>query len=185
MKFKALLLTALLLFSFNVKGQVAIKTNALGWATASVNAGVEVGIGKKSTFNVTGSINPFEFKDGKKWRHWAVLPEYRYWFCEKFHGSFIGIHAIGMQYNMAKVLTGVYPELSDSRYQGWGVGAGVAYGCQWALSKHWSLELTAGVGYVYYKYEKYPCAECGTRLEKGTKHYFGPTKAALSVLYVF
>lgn len=174
-------------FFFSAKSQVGIKTNLLGWGTASINAGVEIGTGTKSTVNISGSINPFEFKDGKKWRHWAVLPEYRYWFCEKFHGSFIGIHAIGMQYNFAKLdfPFDIFPELENNRYQGWGVGGGIAYGCQWLLSKHWSLEATIGVGYVYSRYEKYPCAECGTMLEKGTKHYVGPTKAAVSFIYVF
>lgn len=166
---------------------VALKTNLPGWAMASPNFGVEIGLGKKSTLDVYGSINPFEFGDGKQWKHWLVQPEYRYWFCEKFHGHFLGFHAIGGEYNLARVKIpfGLYKGLRETRYQGWGVGAGVAYGYQWLLSKHWSLEATLGIGYIYSEYDRYPCAKCGRKIESGTKHYFGPTKAAISLIYPF
>ena len=46
--------------------QVGIKTNLLGWTTASPNLSLEWGIGKKSTLNISGSFNPFRFSDGKQ-----------------------------------------------------------------------------------------------------------------------
>lgn len=177
-----------LLFCVGIHAQnVAVKTNLLGWTTASPNLGLEVGLGKKTTLNLSGSVNPFRFGEGRQWKHWLAQPEFRYWFCERFHGHFLGLHALGGEYNIAKVKTpfGLYPGLEDTRYQGWGIGAGIAYGYQWLLSKHWSFEATAGVGYVYSEYDRYPCAECGSKLESGRKHYFGPTKAALSLIYMF
>lgn len=167
--------------------EVAVKTNLLGWATASPNIGAEVGIGRKSTLDIYGSFNPFTFGSHKQWKHWLVQPEYRYWFCEKFHGHFIGIHAVGGEYNIGdvKLPFGVYSRTRDARYEGWGVGGGISYGYQWILSRHWSLEGTIGAGYIYSRYEKYPCADCGTKLDSGTKHYFGVTKAAINLIYVF
>lgn len=167
---------------------VALKTNTLGWATVSPNLGLEVGLGPQSTLDLYGSINPFSFNDGKQWKHWFVMPEYRYWFCEKFYGHFVGIHLVGGEYNIGKVKLpfGIYSgKTRNARYEGWGVGGGIAYGYQWLLSKHFSIEGTLGAGYVRAEYRKYPCAECGTKLASGHKNYFGLTKAAISLIYVF
>ena len=83
-------LSLLCCVSTTATAQVGIKTNLLGWATASPNLGLEWGFGRKSTLNVSGSFNPFEFNEGKQWKHWLVQPEYRYWFCEKFNGVIDG-----------------------------------------------------------------------------------------------
>lgn len=176
------------LFGLNIQAQsVAVKTNFAGWATATPNIGLEVGISKKSSIDLYGSFNPFRFGNGKQWKHWFVQPEYRYWFCERFNGHFLGFHLVGGEYNLAKINMpfGAYPNLETTRYQGWGVGAGIAYGYQWPISRHWALEATIGVGYIYGEYDRFPCAECGTKLESGNKHYFGPTKVAINMIYAF
>lgn len=176
------------LFCLNVYSQnVAVKTNLLGWGGASPNLGLEIGVGKKSTLDVVYSFNPFEFGNRRYWKHWRVVPEYRYWFCERFHGHFIGVHAIGGEYNLARVKLpfGVYKNTRHARYEGWGAGGGISYGYQWLLSLHWSFEATLGVGYIYSEYDKYPCASCGRKIDSGRKHYLGPTKAALNLIYVF
>ena len=71
------------------------------------------------------------------------------------------------------------------RHQGWGAGAGVSYGYSWLLSRHWNLEATVGVGYLFLKSDKYPCANCGRKQEGIKKHYFGPTQAAINLIYQF
>lgn len=190
-RMKKILIIMLLTFLCGVgttaTAQVGVKTNLLGWALASPNLGMEVGLGKKSTLDVYGSFSPFRFSDGKQWKHWFVQPEYRYWFCEKFNGHFIGFHALGGEYNLSKVRMpfGLYKGLRTTRYQGWGVGAGVSYGYQWMLSKHWAMEAELGVGYIYSEYDRFPCATCGKKIESGKKHYFGPTKAGIDLIYVF
>ena len=73
----------------------------------------------------------------------------------------------------------------NERHQGWGAGVGVSYGYSWLLSKHWNLEATVGVGYLYLESEKYPCTNCGRRQEYVKKHYFGPTQAAINLIYQF
>ena len=167
--------------------RVGIKTNLLGWGTASPNLGMEIGLGKKSTLDVYGSGNPFRFGDGKQWKHWFVQPEYRFWPCEPFHGHFYGLHLIGGEYNIGNVKLpfGLYSNTRETRYEGWGVGGGISYGYQWLLSRHWSLEGVIGVGYIYSRFEKYPCATCGKLLDSGSKNYFGPTKAAVNLIYLF
>ena len=58
-------------------------------------------------------------------------------------------------------------------------GAGLAYGYQWVLGKHWSFEASLGLGYVRAHYDRYDCPRCGEWKGKGDKNYLGVTKAAI------
>ena len=166
---------------------VGVKTNSPYWGTATFNAGVEVRLAKKWTLELEAGLNPFDGKKddgsyGRSLKHLRLHPELRYWFCESFHKHFLGLHIPYLLYNVSDVkLLGV----ENERSQGWGMGGGVSYGYQWLLSEHWNLEATVGVGYLYLDYDKYPCANCGSKIESGHKHYFGPTQAAISIMYLF
>ena len=70
-----------------------------------------------------------------------------------------------------------------NRYEGWFVGAGVGYGYSWVLGKRWNLEAEIGAGYAYSPYDSYECLECRRSLDSGTRHYWGITKAAISLIY--
>ena len=189
----------------------ALKTNILGWATTTPNLGVEFGVGRKSTIQVFGALNPWDFGKDKHFRIWSVQPEYRYWFCEKFGGHFIGVHALGGQYNaknfnfplkaliVSSSVTPVtegdpasaekgWPDLTSDEnkgrhVEGWYVGAGITYGYQWILSHHWNLEASIGVGYVYSSLDFY--GRCKRTIDTRKLHYVGPTKAAVSIMYMF
>lgn len=143
--------------------EAAVKTNLLYDATTTMNLGVEFGLSPKWTLDVSGNYNPWTFSKNKKWKHWLVQPEARYWFCNKMMGSFIGFHALGGSHNIGgmdldfKFLGTDFSKLKDYRYEGWFIGAGVAYGYAWALSKHWNLEAELGVGYIYSKADKFNC----------------------------
>lgn len=179
--------------SQTVRGQnVAIKTNMLADAFLSPNIGIEIGIAPRWTLDATGQFNAWTMSHDRRWKHWAVQPEARYWFCDRFSGHFIGAHMHGGKYNIGgfdgrlHFLGTDARKLKDSRYQGWFIGAGVAYGYAWILDRHWNLEAEIGFGYSYTRYDKYPCAECGTKLETNKPHhYVGPTKAAINLVYLF
>ncbi|MBK5723127.1 DUF3575 domain-containing protein, partial [Dysgonomonas sp. Marseille-P4677] len=36
---------------------------------------------------------------------------------------------------------------------------------------------------VHFKYDKYPCAECGSKIKSDSKNYWGPTKVGISFIY--
>jgi long-subunit fatty acid transport protein len=172
--------------------KVAVKTNLLYDATSTINLGTEFGLSPKWTLDVSANYNPWTYSNNKKWKHWLVQPEARYWFCNKMMGHFIGFHTIAGSYNIGNVnavfkfLGTDFSKLKDYRYEGWFVGAGVAYGYSWVLSKHWNLEAELGIGYTYSKSDKFECASCGEKMEDDkTHHYVGPTKAALNLVYVF
>lgn len=191
MKKKLFVLMALFVSILGAHSQnVALKTNLLYDAAANVNAGIEFGMAPKWTMDLSADYNGWTIRD-HKWKHWFVQPEARYWFCDRFAKSFIGIHAIGGQYNVGHIPHGFdflgtdFRKLADNRYEGWAIGGGIAYGYAWALSKHWNLEFEIGIGYVYFKYDVYKCMDCGRKLGDGHHNYYGPTKAAINLVYIF
>ena len=182
------LATFLLVLALPVRAQqVSVKTNLLNWATTTINLGVEAAITRNNTVQLFYGLNPWKFSGEKKIRHWVVQPEFRFWPCESFNGWFYGFHFMGGEFNMGEVKfpLGILHTLENSRYEGWFAGAGVAGGYQWVLSRHWNIEASIGIGYDYIKYDKFRCSYCGERLKSGNRHYFGPTKAAISIMYLF
>jgi putative salt-induced outer membrane protein YdiY len=87
--------------------------------------------------------------------------------------------------NNIKFLGTDFSKLSNNRFQGWGVGAGVAYGYAMILGKHWNLEFEVGVGYIYSAYDIFECTGCGRRVGQDNNHYVGLTKAAINLVYLF
>lgn len=171
---------------------VALKTNLLYDATLNPALGAEVTIAPQWTVDLSGNINFWTLSDGKRWKHWLVQPELRYWFCDAMGGHFVGAHLLGGQYNIGaldtdfNILGTDFGKLRDNRYQGWFAGIGIAYGYAWRLARHWNIEAEIGFGWTYTRYDRYPCAECGTKLESNHPHnYVGPTKAAVNLVYVF
>ena len=167
---------------------IAVKTNLLYWATSTPNIGFEFGLGKRTTLDLVGGYNPWTLNkdDNKKVKHWMVMPEFRYWLCERFNGHFFGVHLLGGEYNISKVKLpfGLARDGKEHRYDGWYVGGGFSYGYQWMLARKWSIEATVGVGYVRFDYDKYGCRDCSPRLESGTKNYFGPTKLGVNLIFI-
>lgn len=172
--------------------KLAVKTNLLyGAYTFTPNLGVEIGLGRRITLDISGGYNPWnlksDFDNNKKLVHWLGQTELRYWFCRRFSGHFLGIHALGSQYNIAghelPLLFG--KDSRESRYEGWTAGAGISYGYQFILGRRWNLELNIGAGYAYMRYDRYNCIHCGRKTESNTeRHYFGPTRAGVSLIYI-
>lgn len=56
---------------------MAVKTNLLYWATTTPNLGVEIGLGKQTTLDISGGYNPWTLDKAanKKIKHWLVVPD--------------------------------------------------------------------------------------------------------------
>lgn len=170
----------------NRKPNIALKSNLLYDATTTINLGVEIGLGRKWTLDVPVNVNFLKNMGDTRLRHWGVQPEARYWFCERFDGWFVGLHAHYARFNVGGLPDwGIFSKnMQTNRYQGYLYGAGVSIGYAWILKNRWSMEATVGLGYARIHADKYPCADCGTAIDKGGKNYFGPTKVGLSLIYV-
>lgn len=177
---------------------LALKTNLIYDATLTINLGSEVALSPHWTLDISGNLNAWTFGKAhmeipehdqpgvnqKRWKHWMLQPEIRYWFCERFQGHFLGAHLIGGEYNVGGI--GPFTSIKNHRYQGWGIGGGIAYGCSFIVAKHWNIEPEIGIGYIYSRNDKFRCAGCGKKIgQNRSRNYFGPTKAAINVVYIF
>lgn len=180
------------------RNNLAVKTNLLYDATTTPNLGLEFGVGRKNTFQIFYGLNPWTFgssKGDRNAKHWLVMPELRWWTCTRFNGHFLGIHAMGGQFNASNIdilLPGYFFEgedlaktVRDTRCQGYYAGGGFTYGYQWILGRHWNIEAEIGVGYNHVWYDQYPCYECGAKIATAETNYVGVTKVGLTLLYIF
>lgn len=172
-----LFLCAITVFTMRLSAQeVAVKSNALYWLATTPNLGLGVVASNKVSVEFVAAYNPWTFKDDKKMRFWLVQPEVKYWLCEKFEGHFIGLHLHGAQF---------FGGFGSKRYDGYLAGGGFTYGYDWILSPHWNLEAAIGIGYAHLWYDRSPRIYCVKCKASERKNYLGPTKAAVSLIYVF
>lgn len=162
--------------------QVVAKTNLLGWATTSPNLGVEVRLSERYTLNLHASYNAWNFSGNASLRHVLFQPEVRYWFCGAFQKHFVGAHLHAGDYNIGNL--SFLPSLKEYQYRGQLYGAGLSYGYHHPLNARWALEASVGVGYAYLDYKKYFCQQCAEIRSYVKRHYVGPTKAAVSLIYL-
>lgn len=60
--------------------KAAIKTNLFSDVFLNVNLGMEVGLAPKWTIDFTGELNAWTLSHNRRWKHWVLQPEVRYWF---------------------------------------------------------------------------------------------------------
>lgn len=177
--------------------RIAVKTNALYWATTTPNVGLEFALGDRWTFELAGGYNPWTLnaEDNVKAKHFLVTPEFRYWFCESFNGHFIGINGNYTQFNAGGIYipeafykvssNGIFLDvLQYSRSEGWAAGAGITYGYAWPISRRWNMEFTIGVGFWYSEYDSYESRPCGLFQGSNISKVIGPTDLGLSFIYL-
>ncbi len=161
--------------------QTALKSNILYLGTTTPNAGVELGLGNHFTLEVWGAYNAWKFPNKMKLNLYLAQPEFRFWPCQKFEGHFFGAHAHYGHFNIGQIpfISG----LKDYVLRGDLYGAGLSYGYHWALGERWGMEASIGVGYAHMAYTKFHCDECAEPVGYFTREYFGPTRAAFSIIY--
>lgn len=167
---------------------LAIKTNLLyGAGTLTPNLALEVGLGRRTSLELSASYNPWKLsgslEKNKKLVHMIIKPEFRYWLCERYNGHFFGADAIFGRYNIGSYDV---PMLFDKeyRYDGIAVGGGVTYGYHLMLGKKWGLEFAVGAGVLWLKYDRYDCVACDRNGIEHKKVYLGPTNAAINLVFL-
>jgi hypothetical protein len=165
---------------------LAVKSDLLTGALSSPNLSVEVKLSDRFTLEAGFHYNPFPAGGDKRWKHWFVQPELRYWMCQPFGGHFFGAHLMYGVYNAGdmKLPLGLFKGVRSSRYEGDFLGLGVSYGYHFILSPRWSIETSLGVGFLHIGYERYRCLHCGEQTGGGYKNFIAPTRAAVSLVYL-
>jgi hypothetical protein len=165
-----------LTFSLSCFSQrVGIKTNALYWATASPNLGVEFRLSRHFTLNIEGVGNLLK-NDKFKTHTAAVMPEGRYWFSARPQaGHFVGAMGLGSMFQW---------KLNETNHKGDIVGLGLTYGYSFVLGKRWSLEATLGAGWMHFREIKFKEGEKAPSLVNNSKDLFAPLKAGVTFVYL-
>jgi Protein of unknown function (DUF3575). len=145
----------------------------------------------KWSIDLEGSYKGWNLNKEKVSKFWLFQPELRYWNCDRFMRSFWGLHINSGKYNLGGLKNNInflgtdFSLLSDKRFEGWAIGAGVGYGYSFILNRWLNIETEIGFGYIYTKYNIFRCAGCGKKIGNGNNNYIGPTKLSINLVYTF
>ena len=165
---------------------VAVKSDLLtGSMLTSPNLGVELKLSERFTLEAGFHYNPFPAGGDRRWKHWFVQPELRYWMCQLRRTFLRGKPDVRrVQRSKARLPFGLFKGIRSERYEGDFTGVGISYGYHFILSPRWGLETSIGVGFLHTGYERYRCSHCGERTGSGNRNLVAPTKAAISIVYM-
>ncbi len=165
-----------------------VKTNALGLGLAIANAGVEVDMGRHWSFNLPVYYSAWDyFSPTVKFRTFALQPEVRYWFSERYlcnDGWFAGAHIGFAYYNLA---TNSDFRRQDHKGTTPTLGGGLAVGYRMPISanKRWKMEFSVGAGVYPLKFDLFHNYPNGLLWSTKSMTYVGFDQATLSFSYTF
>lgn len=154
--------------------RVAVKTNALGWLTASPNIEAEFILGRHVSLDMGVAGNPIS-TDNLKTTFTHFQPEVRYWLNRPMVSHFLGVTAFVNNFNMM---------VKDVYHKGDAYAAGLTYGYAWVLGEHWNIEATAGIGVMRYRQFKYDKGTPKPEVANDSKTTIAPVKLGVSFVYI-
>lgn len=154
--------------------RVAVRTNALGWLTATPNVEAEFVLGSHVSLNMGIAANPISTNQFKTtFAHFQ--PEVRYWLNRPMVSHFLGLTGFVNNFNVM---------LKDVHHKGDAYAAGLTYGYAWVLNDHWNIEATAGVGVFRYRQFKYDKGAAKPGAVNDSKTMIAPVKLGISFTYI-
>lgn len=164
----------------------AVRNNFIYDISGTLNLGADVRVSPHWTMGLNAGYRPWptDDKTTRKWKHFLIAPELRYWTDSTFHRSYWGTNVFYSHYNVGHVTFpfGLYKTVRDHRIQGDLIGLGAFYGRSWRLNRYFRLEGELGLGIGYTWAKKYECAHCGAYEGKHNKPFLIP-KLTLNVVY--
>lgn len=164
-----------------------VKSNMLYDVVGAPNIGVEYGW--NGHWSVTADVTAPWWVDGdNEWCYEMsnVGLEARYWLngwqdrSNALKGHFLGLYGNGGCFDFGHDCMGWQSK--------WFWATGVSYGYNFRLNDHLLLECTLGIGYLNTDYTRYDTTfdkEGIYFIEDGNYSWFGPTKAGVSLMWVF
>jgi hypothetical protein len=170
----------------------AVKTNLLYDAALLPNLGLEIAFGDGWSASLYGAFSKWDTHAPRYWSHQINYAgaDIRYWPDNKkcprpLSGWFTGLSFTGGVYDL-RLFT---DDLDDYGYLSrWSWTAGLTGGYSMALSRKLNLEFSLNAGYFtgeYHAYNRSRCMDCFPERKTGTRHYWGPTGAGVSLVYLF
>lgn len=155
--------------------RIAVKTNALYWATATPNIGLDLRLSRRVTLNVEGGIHKLNFsKMSSRWM--GFTPEVRYWYSARpWAGHAIGLTALASDYRV-----GYRGKVHD----GQAYGFGPTYTYAWVLRKRLTLEAQVGAGFMYVNERKYSDGREAPGYYNNKRWLFAPLKVGVNIVYL-
>ena len=141
--------------------KVAIKNNLAYDALKTPNLSLEFSMGRKWTLDTQVGMNFFFYTQDATSSRYKTKKASHWLVLQKGDGK-----------------------MKEHRYEGYFWGGGLSAGYQWVVSNRFNIEASLGIGYVHTRYDKYKCTTCGKKEGKGDADYIGPTRAAISIIYM-
>jgi len=163
---------------------IGLSTNLLYDALLTPNIGVEIYLGRR--WSVAANWMYAWWKSDRKYRYHRIYGgdlELRRRFKTKkgrspLTGHHAGIYGQILTYDL---------EWGGKGYLGnrWSYGAGISYGYSAPIGNRLNLDFTIGIGYIGGKYFEYvPQGNCYIWQATKQRHWFGPTRAAVSLVWL-
>ncbi len=171
--------------SYERRPLFALKTNLLFDAALTPNIEIEVPIGSRWSVNGEFMRGWWLRKQTFCWQLESFGVEGRYWFGDRavrrqLTGWFAGVFASGgfydFQFHRTRGVQGEFYLL-----------AGVSGGYGMAISRSWSIEFSAGIGYIINNYRRYTVIDNDYLVRCGEEHRFQsifPAKAKISLVWL-
>lgn len=171
---------------------LALKTNLLYDALLIPSIGAEAYLG--GNFSVAANWSYGWWKTDRHhwyWRAYGGDVAVRYWFGQAAHqkpltGHHIGVYAQAFTYDFEAGGKGqIAGRPGGSIWDKCHVGAGIEYGYSLPIRRRLNLDFTIGLGYVGGQYWEYkPVDDCYVWQATKQRHWWGPTKAEVSLVWL-
>lgn len=161
-----------------------IRTNLLYDAALVPNIGVEFYLGRR--WSIAGNWMYAWWHSDTRHNYWRVYGgdlEVRKWFGRRAKEKPLTGHHVGLY---GQMLTYDF-ELGNRGYLGdrWTYGVGISYGYSVPIARRLNLDFSIGLGYLGGEYKEYlPIDDCYVWQVTKNRHWFGPTKAEIQLIWL-
>ena len=156
------------------------------------NAGIEIDLKNRWTFGLNGMGAWWKCeRKHYMWRIYGAEIFARKYFGKKtekqyFTGHHLGLYGQMLTYDFqlgGKGIMGGIP--GGNLFDKMNYGIGIEYGYALPIARHLNLDFSLGLGYLGGEYREYrPIDDCNVWLATKRRHWFGPTKAEIALVWV-
>jgi hypothetical protein len=180
---------------------LSVKTNVALWgldAIANAEAELFLPVVASRAFSINLPVvwSPYTVSGNWKYRIFALQPEFRWWLgdAERWwlrqgrpeNTHFVGVHTHLAWFNVAVNRHGRYQGKEGTALPLWGAGLSYGYALTLPWWKSFGAEFTLGLGYAHITYDIYHNdTPNGAKYATGVRHYWGVTRAGISLVYHF